>query len=137
MKHKLKIKYYIRYADDFVIFSENKIYLESLIPVIDNFFKRELKLILHPDKVFIKTLYSGVDFLGWVNFFDYKILRTKTKNRILMKISENPKKEAANSYLGLLKHGKTDRTRKELLNCVCRSKDNKTLTGGFLFAKLI
>ncbi|MFA5933808.1 MAG: RNA-directed DNA polymerase [Candidatus Paceibacterota bacterium] len=30
MKHDLKTKYYIRYADDFVILSENKDYLENL-----------------------------------------------------------------------------------------------------------
>ena len=37
VKHKLKIRYYIRYADDFVIFSEDKNYLENLIPLIREF----------------------------------------------------------------------------------------------------
>ena len=32
IKHKLKIKYYIRYADDFVIFPQNRNYLLELIP---------------------------------------------------------------------------------------------------------
>jgi len=32
IKHKLKIKYYIRYADDFVILSPNKNYLELMLP---------------------------------------------------------------------------------------------------------
>ena len=68
VKHNLKVKYYIRYADDFVILSEDKKYLEDLILKINNFLKNSLKLQMHPDKVFIKTLSSGVDFLGWVNF---------------------------------------------------------------------
>ena len=42
----------------------------------------ELKLELHPKKISIKTLSSGIDFLGVINFFDYKILRTKTKKRM-------------------------------------------------------
>jgi len=68
MKHKLKAKYYIRYADDFAIFSENKNYLEKMIPEISDFLETELKLKLYPNKVFIKTLSAGVDFLGWINF---------------------------------------------------------------------
>jgi RNA-directed DNA polymerase len=105
VKHKLRIKYYIRYADDFVIFSEDKKYLEYLIPIIEDFLQNELKLTLHPDKVFIKTLSSGVDFLGWMNFFDHRVLRKTTKKRMLKRIKDNFKPETINSYLGLLKHG--------------------------------
>lgn len=65
-----------------------------------------LKLNLHQNKVFIKTIYSGVDFLGFVHFPKYKILRTATKNRMLRKLKENSyKQESANSYIGLLKYG--------------------------------
>jgi len=104
-KHKLKAKYYIRYADDFVIFSEDKSYLENIILKIAEFLKTQLKLELHPDKVFIKTLYSGVDFLGWINFSDHRVLRTTTKRRIMKRIKENPSLETLNSYLGMLRHG--------------------------------
>ena len=64
VKRGLKVKYYIRYADDFVILSEDGNYLEKILPEINNFLEKKLKLQLHPDKVFIKTLASGVDFLG-------------------------------------------------------------------------
>ena len=37
IKHKLRAKYYIRYADDFVIFSRDKDCLLKLIPKIENF----------------------------------------------------------------------------------------------------
>lgn len=104
-KHKLKAKYYLRYCDDFVIFSEDKKYLENQIPIIRQFLQRELKLELHPDKVFIKTLAGGVDFLGWVNFSDYRVLRTTTKRRMMKKIKESSASETLNSYLGMLKHG--------------------------------
>ena len=115
VKHKLKIKYYIRYADDFVILSENKILLENLIPKIQEFLKTELKLELHQNKVFIKTFASGVDFLGWINFPDHRILRTSTKRRILKRLKENNKPESRASYLGLLRHGNTFKLRKKIL----------------------
>lgn len=114
-KHKLKAKYYIRYTDDFVILSQDRNYLENLIPIISDFLQNELKLSLHSNKVFIGRLNMGVDFLGWINFSDYKVLRTKTKNRILKRISRGLGIEIVNSYLGLLKHGKAGKIRKKLL----------------------
>jgi|SRR3989338_4570873 len=114
VKHKLKVKYYIRYADDFVFFSRDKNMLKDLIPQIQNFLQNDLKLTLHPDKIFIKTLYSGVDFLGWINFPDHRILRTKIKNRMFRIIKDNPKIETLNSYLGLLKHGNTHKIKAKI-----------------------
>jgi len=107
VKRKLKVKYYIRYADDFVILDENKLYLQQLIPKLSEFLEKELKLSLHPKKLFIKTLSSGVDFLGWINFSHYRIPRTSTKRRMLKKLQNNDSKETLASYLGLLSHGNT------------------------------
>ena len=104
-KRELKVKYYIRYADDFVILSENKNYLENLLLKISDFLEKELKLQLHPDKVFIKTIASGVDFLGWVHFPKHRVLRTTTKRKMFKRLGENPKEESKRSYLGMLKHG--------------------------------
>ena len=115
-KHKMKAKYYIRYADDFVFVSQNKNQLENQISVIEEFLKEELKLEMHPDKVFIKTFSSGVDFLGMVNFSKHRILRTKTKRRMIAKLSSKHKmyredlvsnespNQSLQSYLGVLKH---------------------------------
>lgn len=107
VKHDLKEKYYIRYADDFVFFSENQAMLEDLLPPIDSFLRMRLKLTLHPQKVFIKTLASGIDFLGWMHFPDHRVLRTSTKRRMLKNVTAAKKEETLKSYLGLLKHGNT------------------------------
>ena len=115
IKHSLKVKYYIRYADDFVIISKDKSWLEELLPKIGGLLSERLKLSLHPDKVYIKTLASGVDFLGWVHFPNYRILRTTTKRRMLKNLSYNPKTESLNSYLGLLKHGNAFKLRNNLM----------------------
>lgn len=84
--------------------------------LIKEFLRQELKLELHPNKIFIKTVSSGVDFLGLVNFSDYRALRTKTKRRMLKKINDNQTawqdgliaeesfSQSLQSYLGMLKH---------------------------------
>ena len=107
MKRELKVKYYIRYADDFVILSDNKNYLKDLLPKISDFLEKELKLQLHPNKVFIKTIASGVDFLGWVHFSYHRVLRTSTKKRMFKNLNDDTNQKTFQSYLGLLKHGNT------------------------------
>lgn len=111
VKHRLKVRYYIRYADDFAILSHGKVSLIELILKIDDFLKNDLKLLLHPNKVFLKTFASGVDFLGWVHFPDHRVLRASTKRRMLRRILENGKEESLQSYLGLLRHGNTQKIR--------------------------
>lgn len=111
VKHKLKARHYIRYADDFVVLSHDKSLPEELLPKIGDFLEEKLKLKIHPDKVFIKTLASGVDFLGWVHFPDHRVLRTTTKRRMFKRLNETKKQESVNSYLGLLKHGNTHKLR--------------------------
>lgn len=115
VKHTLKAKRYIRYADDFVIFSRDREWLCKMLPYMEAFLYDRLKLRLHPDKVFIKTLASGVDFLGWIHFPDHRILRTATKKRMFRRIGETSgKKEVVQSYLGLLSHGNAYKMRKQI-----------------------
>jgi len=114
VKHKLKERHYIRYCDDFVILSTNKNKLQNLVPIIRDFLQNRLKLELHPNKLFIKTNFSGVDFLGWKHFTDHRVLRTTTKKRMLKRIRQNPKSDSFKSYMGLLKHGNTEKTRQQV-----------------------
>jgi len=116
MKHELKAKYYIRYADDFVILSDDKTELEEKLRKISNFLEVELRLQLHPDKVFIKTLASGVDFLGWVHFPYHRVLRTTTKKRMFRNLKLKQRKpETLQSYLGMLKHGNANKLKEIIL----------------------
>lgn len=116
IKHKLGVKYYIRYCDDFVILDGSQKYLEDLILKIDRFLKEKLKLSLHSGKVIIKKYHQGIDFLGYISFPYCRLLRTKTKRRMFKKIKLNKEKlkrgfimkESFNqfllSYYGILKH---------------------------------
>ncbi len=105
MKHKLRARYYIRYADDFVVLSRDRLWLEGVLPQLAVFLCSRLRLTLHPDKVSISTVASGVDFLGWVHFPDHRVLRTATKQRMLRRLRENQSQPTLRSYLGLLRHG--------------------------------
>ena len=125
MKRELKVKYYIRYCDDFVVLHQNKSYLENLIPQVSEFLDSELRLSLHPDKVFIKRLSSGIDFLGWIHFHHHRILRTATKRRMFKKLRENKTQETINSYLGLLKHGNTHKLTKKIMNQIQSWEEQK------------
>ncbi len=116
VKHKIKSKHYIRYADDFVILSCDRSSLVKDLQLIGDFLRAELKIEMHPKKVFIKTAVSGVDFLGWINFPHHAVWRTKTKRRMLRRIKENPILATLMSYLGLLKHGNTLKLQQELRN---------------------
>lgn len=116
VKHKLKTKYYIRYADDFVFFSNSKNELLGIIPRIALFLQERLKLHLHPDKGFIKTLASGVDFLGWTHFPHHRVLRNVTKRRMFKGIKNRPKNPTLQSYLGLMKHGNAFGLKQEVMN---------------------
>lgn len=120
MKHDLKVKYYIRYCDDFIVIANEKKYLEALIPKIQSFLNDRLKLSLHEKKIIIRKLNQGIDFLGYVVLPHYILPRTKTKRRIFKKLKEKIGSENFNqslqSYLGYLKHANAYKVQQKIKN---------------------
>ena len=112
VKQELRVKYYIRYADDFAVLSDDKKYLEGLLLKFHDFLNNKLHLSLHENKVYIKTYGSGVDFLGWMHFPHHRQIRTTTKNKIIRKMKGYPKPQTVSSYRGVLSHGDTYKVRK-------------------------
>ena len=127
IEHNLKIKYYIRYMDDFVILGDNKNELKEASCKINEFLGDKLNIRLHPRKIIIRKLGQGVDFLGYVVLPHYRVLRTKTKRRILKKIGKKRRELRTNliskesfdqslqSYFGVLKHCKGHKIKKRIL----------------------
>jgi retron-type reverse transcriptase len=107
VKQELRVRHYIRYADDFAVLSDNRKYLEEILPKMDKFLNEKLKLRLHENKVYIKTFSSGVDFLGWIHFPYHRQIRTTTRRKIVKKLKGYPKPQTVSSYRGLLNHGDT------------------------------
>lgn len=116
VKHRLKARFYIRYADDFVFLSHDRSQLVRLLPRIQSFLCEKLNLSLHPNKIVLQTLASGLDFLGWIHFSHHRIPRTKTKKRMLKRNRQSLKNETLQSYLGLLSHGDAHELQMRLLN---------------------
>jgi len=116
VKHVLRVKYYVRYTDDFAVVSDDREYLEKLLPPISKFLENKLALNPHPNKITLRPICQGVDFLGYVIFSKYRLLRTKTKHRILRKIWEGVGEQSLQSYLGVLSHANTYQLREEVLN---------------------
>ena len=110
VKHKLRANYYVRYADDFLLFSQNPSEILGYFIEINNFLKTKLKLSLRPEKIILRKLGWGIDFVGYVALPHYALPRKSTVKRIFkslaQKIANEP--EAVNasleSYLGYLKH---------------------------------
>lgn len=122
VKHQLKQKYYIRYADDFVFLANSKRDLEQLLPRVRKFLYQQLRLQLHSDKVFIKTYSSGVDFLGWVHFPHHRVLRTSTKQRMIRNIRDNQKLGLIAPYRDMLSYGNAWKLQKKYLNNIFLNK---------------
>lgn len=128
VKHELRVKYYTRYTDDFVIVSEDRDYLQNLIPKIAEFLQTRLVLSLHPNKVFIRKYRQGMDFLGYIALPRHVTVRRKTEKRIFRKLRERvngfktssvTKKSllsSLNSYLGVLSHADAHEVAQELKN---------------------
>ncbi len=128
MEHHLKIKHYIRYTDDFIIVSNDEEYLQNLLPLFDSFLYDHLHLLLHPHKVSIRKYSQGIDFLGYVVLPHHRMLRTKTKRRMIRRLEEKEKacdagiidrsslEQSLQSYLGVLSHANTVRLGQVLQN---------------------
>lgn len=93
VKHEKKVSAYIRYCDDFIIFSDSKTELHQLRKEIEVFLRDRLKLKFSKSSVFPVT--QGVDFLGYRHFPGYKLLRKSTARRVkrrLLKLEKLLKK---------------------------------------------
>lgn len=97
IKEELKIKGYIRYQDDFLLFSESKEYLEKCLEKIKEFLKKE-KLALN-NKTRIYTSNENICFLGRNLYGQYAKRRTVKKRMKKRFILLQEGKISLNSYI--------------------------------------
>jgi RNA-directed DNA polymerase len=130
VKKELGIKYYGRYVDDFILVHTDKNYLKICIGHIRDYLYKELYLHLHPDKVYLQHFSKGVKYLGAVIKPHRIYIANRTKGNFYEAIEkqnkiardQKPSKEeqadfqsSMNSYLGIMRHYKTHKLRKEMI----------------------
>ncbi len=114
IKHSLHVKYYLRYCDDFIIIGNDQDLLKE-VQEINHFLQIRLRLILHPSKITIRKYRQGVDFLGYVLLPHHRVLRTKTKRRVLKRVWSGLKNSVLQSYLGVVLHCAGHKVREQIL----------------------
>ncbi len=114
IKEKLHCKYYLRYMDDAIIFSDHKIELKKNKEILKNELSK-LRLLIHPDKNQIHPTKRGLNFLGF-RFYENQI---KIQNKNLVRFKRKLKKHtqdkkdvsemllSLNGHLGFLFAGQT------------------------------
>lgn len=80
LKEDLKVRFYLRYADDMVILSSDKVVLHNILNRIQQKMK-ELHLILKPNYQIFPVEDRGIDFLGYIFRHKYTLLRKRMKLR--------------------------------------------------------
>ena len=86
VKQELRVKYYVRYVDDFVLLSDSKEQLHYFKCLVNDFLGTGLNLRMHPRKAWVFPTSSGVDFLGYRVFPHHRLARKAAVKRFLRKI---------------------------------------------------
>lgn len=94
LKHKHKVKHYIRYCDDFIVLHQDKKYLHELADIIENFIDQKLDMGLSKNDVF--PISHGIDFIGYRHFPNYVLVRKSTAKRIKQRFQKLPSRLQAN-----------------------------------------
>jgi len=103
-KESIKIKYYARYCDDIVIFSNSKRHLHIIKDMISNYCELNLRLQIKDTWQVFPTAIRGVDFLGYRFFGGYTLIRKSIVRNFKRKVRKSDHSSAV-SYYGWLKHG--------------------------------
>jgi hypothetical protein len=119
IKHHLKVKYYVRYMDDFILLSNDKKQLHAYRKEIEIFLWDVLRMKLNP-KSDIYPVNRGLDFLGYRIWSSHRLLRKSSlflATRRFKKLSAlyargqvtlQHVKASLMSWLGHCKHGNTE-----------------------------
>ncbi len=110
LKEVKGVKYYLRYADDIVILASNKEFLHSLFKDMDRYLREELKLEIKGNWQIFPVEDRGIDFVGYVFFHKYVLLRKSIKKNFARTLYKFRKrnllidKNQIASWIGWAKH---------------------------------
>lgn len=90
LRHSKKVRAYVRYNDDFVIFSDDKAWLHKLKADTEQFLAERLRLKY--SRWFVAPVTQGVDFVGYRHFRSHVLLRKSTATRVKRRVRSLPKR---------------------------------------------
>lgn len=114
VKEVQNVVYYFRYADDMVFFSRCKIFLHKLLDSVKTYLWVNLRLKVKGNHK-VAPITEGLDFLGYVFFPDYTLIRKRIKQNFARMLKHNPNRASIMSYLGLLSHANCINLKNKLL----------------------
>jgi len=127
IKQKLRLRFYVRYMDDFVLLLNDKGMLHEVKKQIVDFLSDKLELELN-HKTSIFPVSQGINFLGYRIWKDYRLLRKenakKMKRRLKAfeckyregRISLEEIRQSLMSWLGHVSHCNSYNLRRKLLS---------------------
>ena len=86
IKRQLKVLYYLRYADDMIILSDSREFLNEILLPMTKFLEQRLKINLHPKKLSISRWDKGVDILGYISYPSKTVMRYSTQRRMMRRL---------------------------------------------------
>jgi len=119
LKDEMKVKDYIRYMDDFIIFDDDKEGLQLLKTKIKEFLTCQLQLELHPNKAEVFPIKIGVPFLGYHIYTTHRRLHRNNIQRFVSRMKKKQKlfgsgeitldaiRQSVNAWIGHASHGDT------------------------------
>lgn len=87
VKQNLCADYYVRYMDDFVLFSDSKNRLHKLEASMRGYLSNQLKLNLPKSKTCVEPVSKGLTFLGYRIFCSHRELRPRNKKKFKRKLA--------------------------------------------------
>lgn len=135
IKEELRVKGYIRYVDDFVLFASTKSELHEWKACTEAYLAG-LRLLLHSNKTQIYSTATGVPFLGF-NVFPYhryvrkekvrryrRFLRSKIRDYLAGKIPADRLEMALNAWLGHIRFGQSRRLENQVFRMIQNARIN-------------
>lgn len=115
MKREIRLKYYIRYADDVVIMVSTKNEAKRVLGLSERFLISKLKLQLNENKSKVFPITQGVNTIGFKHYTTHRLLRNDSKRKIKRKIRShqlgnidtNKMIQMYRSWIGHAKNGNT------------------------------
>ena len=146
VKSTLKVRYYGRYVDDFIIVHSDREYLRGLIPKLETFLGEKLQLQLHPRKRSLLHYSRGVVFLGAKIRRGAILTGKRTKSRAyecIRKWNELSRqsvitsnelmsfRDSINSYWGIVRHYNSYGLRKTMAGYFSAKLTNRITYSGY------